>query len=283
MEKMNKANQWPYVLKPAWVHDLLLLWRRRHPYDPYIDQVTDYSVREVRDAAVRRRCVAWMANHFAPSRSGATLAQNVWASYSHHFRPSDLAPAYLAHLVLREPLARQTTEALHGHLVPGMPVGRALLRNVNAASGALECLLRTLQQWGVLGADPRKGGYVVDRRLGVAPPILPLLVWCWWVDARQPSVALEEFRGLPLWAWMETGDFVAGWQRYAGRLWTLEADAGVPTLYLHPTDTASFTRALLNLLSTDGRAGRQLPRHVDPKEALAQARSVLEGVELVAQ
>jgi hypothetical protein len=267
MDEMDKAFEWPYVLKPRWIHDLLLLWRRKQPYDLYIDQVTDYSAAEMRDEALRRCCVAWMANHFAPSRSASTLAQNVWASYSHHFRANDLAPVYLAYLTLREPLARQVVATLHSHIVPGMSVRRTLLGDVNAAPGALEALLRSLVQWGVLAHDPRQGGYVVDSRLFVAPPIFPLLVWSWWLDARQPSVAVEEFSQMPMWAWMETGEFASSWQRYAGRLWTLDADGGVPTVYLHPADPASFTRALLNLLSIDGRSGRQFPRHDDDEDA----------------
>jgi hypothetical protein len=243
------------------VHDLLLLWRRKQPYDYYIEQVTCYSVREVREEALRRRCVVWMARHFAPSRSASTLAQNVWASYSHHFDAKALAPAYLAHLIMREPLLRQLTTALHGRVSPGMSLGRTRLGDVAAVPGALEALLRTLQQWGVLAADPRQGGYVVEGCLCVAPPLMPLLVWCWWLDTRQPCIPLEEFAQMPLWTWIETEGFASGWQRYAGRLWTVERDAGVPTLYLHPTDTGGFTRALLNLLSIDGRKGRQLPRY----------------------
>ncbi|MCC6455269.1 MAG: hypothetical protein IT328_10030 [Caldilineaceae bacterium] len=270
MDEMDKAYAWPYVLKPRWVHDLLLLWRRKQPYDLYIDQVTDYSVAEMRDESLRRCCVAWMANHFAPSRSASTLAQNVWASYSNHFRANDLAPAYLAYLALREPLARQTIEALDGHFSPGMSIRRALLSNVNAAPGAIESLLRTLQHWGVLADNPRQGGYVGDSRLCVAPAIFPLLVWSWWLDARQPSIALEEFRQMPLWTWLETGDFAQAWQCYAGRLWTLDAEGGVPTVYFLPADPAGFTRALLNLLSIDGRSGRQFPRRGDDEDAGAR-------------
>src|SRR6187399_104279 len=96
--KKDQGSDWPYVLKPRWIHDLLLLWRRKEPYELFLDHVAEDTVREVRDKAVRRRCVAWLAHHFAPSRGTATLSQNVWASYSNHFPSTDLAPAYLAHL-----------------------------------------------------------------------------------------------------------------------------------------------------------------------------------------
>jgi hypothetical protein len=278
MGEIEKGCDWPYVLKPRWVHDLLLLWRRKQPHDPYINQVTDYSVREMRDQALRRRCVTWLANHFAPSRAAFTLNQNVWASYSHHFRANDLAPAYLANLILREPLARQVTASLHGQIAPGTSVARAGVVNVNAVPGAVDSLLRTLQQWEVLVADPRQGGYVVDRRLSVPVQTFPLLVWAWWLDARQASIPVAEFAQLPLWTWIATADFAAGWQQYAGRLWTLESDGGEPTLYLHPTDTAGFTRSLLNLLSTDGNRGRQLPRHGERGEAFAKVPDVREGI-----
>ena len=264
MEHMDKADQgdgWPYVLKPRWVHDLLLLWRRKQPYELYLDQVADYSVREVGDKALRRRCVAWIANHFAPNHAALTAPQNVWASYSHHFRAKEIAAAYLAYLIINEPLARQATAELHGQVTPGLAVGRTRLVNVPAVSGALDAWLRTLQEWGVLVADPRQGGYLVDKRLAVSGPTFPLLVWAWWLDTRAASIPLAEFAELPLWSWLETDAFAAGWQAYVGRLWTLEADGGVSTIFLHPTDDASFMRALLNLLSTDGRRGRQLPRH----------------------
>src|SRR5262245_27866745 len=137
-DKVDRPCEWPYVLKPRWIHDLLLLWRRKQPYAPFIDQVSDYSVSELRDEAIRRRCVAWMADHFAPSRSGSTLNQNVWASYSHHFRAIDLAPAYLCFLSVRVPLVRQVSAALHGQLTSGMSIGRALLVEISALPGALD-------------------------------------------------------------------------------------------------------------------------------------------------
>jgi hypothetical protein len=62
--------------------------------------------------------------------------------------------------------------------------------------------------------------------------------------------------------------FAAGWQSYGGRLWTLETEGGAATIFLHPTDAAGFTRSLLNLLSTDGRRGRQLPRHGERTDTL---------------
>ena len=276
----DNGCDWPYVLKPRWIHDMLLLWRRKEPYEMYLDQVVDYTVREVRDKALRRRCVLWIANHFAPSRTAATLNQNVWASYSHHFRTNDLAVAYLAHLTCCEPLARQTTAAVHGQISPGKPLGRGLMADVNAVSGALESLLRTLQQWEVLAADPRQGGYLVEKQLDVAPQVFPLLVWVWWLDTRQASVTAEEFAQSPLWSWVKTSDFAAGWQRYAGRLWTQENDGGAVTFFMHPTDTAGFSRSLLNLLSTDGRSGRQLPRHgerADLHVETVQARESILG------
>ena len=267
------GHTWPFVLKPIWIHDLLLLWRRKEPYEPYLEQVSDYSVREVRDKAARRQCVRWIASHFAPSRAAATLTQNVWASYSHHFRATDLAPAYLAHLIVSEPLARAFCHALHKQLAPGGTVARTLLNNVQAAPGALESLLRTLQQWDVLVADPRKGGYMLDRHLTVAPQIFPLLVWVWWLEARQPHIAVDEFAALPLWACTECATFAEGWQGYVGRLWTLETDGGQPTIFLHAADPAAFTRSLLNLLSADGRRGRQLPRHDERDENRANNNS----------
>lgn len=277
-DKMDQGLDWPFVLKPRWIHDLLLLWRRKQPHEVYLDQVVDYSVREMRDQTMRRRCIAWIASHFAPSRAGVTLNQNVWASYSHHFRATDLACAYLAYMILSVPLARQATAALHGQITPGMSVGRSLFGNINAAPGALETLLRTLQQWEVLAADPRKGGYIVDKPLCVSMQSFPLLVWAWWLDGRRASISLAEFAQLPLWTWFATDNFEEGWQGYAGRLWTLEKDGGEPTLYLHPTDTAGFTRSLLNLLSTDGRRGRQLPRHGEGNDAFADALTLRESI-----
>jgi hypothetical protein len=271
MGAMDQAFEWPYVLKPRWVQDLLLLWRRKQPYELYLDQVADYSVREVRDKALRRRCVTWLANHFAPSRAAATMTQNVWASYSHHFRTAHLAPAYLAHLMLCEPMARHIAAVLHGQFAPGITINRSLFNEINAAPGAVESLLRTLQQWEVLVADPRQGGYLVDRPLSVPVQSFPLLVWVWWLDCRASSISLAEFAQLPLWTWFAVDSFDAGCHCYAGRLWTIEPDHGEPTLFLHPTDTAAFTRSLLNLLSTDGRRGRQWPRHGESGEGLADS------------
>jgi hypothetical protein len=270
--KMEQSREWPYVLKPRWIHDLLLLWRRKEPYELYLDHVSDYTVRELRDKAARRQCVLWLATHFAPSRASATLAQNVWASYSHHFPSADLAAAYLAHLILCEPLARQAATLLHGQIIPGAAMNRSHLSTINVAPAALDAFMRTLLQWEVLAADPRKGGYMVDKRLCVPVQSFPLLVWVWWLETRQASITPMDFAQLPLWAWFETEDFAAGWQRFAGQLWTLEMDRGEQTIFLHPTDTAAFTRSLLNLLSADGRRGRQLPRHDEHRDARPEAR-----------
>jgi hypothetical protein len=276
----DPALEWPYVLKPRWVHDLLLLWRRKQSYEIFLERVTDYTVREIRDPVLRRRCVLWIAHHFAPKRGASTLTQNVWASYSHHFRARHLAAAYLAHLTCCEPLARHATAALHGKITPGTALGRAQLSHLATAPGALEAWLRTLYQWDVLVADPRQGGYIVDKSLSLPVQTFPLLVWVWWLEARQSSITPEEFDHLPLWSWIATDGFAAGWQAYAGRLWTLERAGGATTLFLHPTDPAAFTRALLNLLSTDGRSGRQLPRRdlldddLDDSQSGAEAEAV---------
>jgi hypothetical protein len=278
MGKMDQGCEWPYVLKPRWVHDLLLLWRRKESYELYLDHVTDYSVREVSDRAARRRCVALLAGHFAPSRAAATLTQNVWASYSHHFDAATLAPAYLAYLILCEPLARQASGALQGQFAPGMAIARSQLSHLKAVPGALDALMRTLQQWEVLAADPRKGGYIIEKRLCVPVQSFPLLVWAWWLETRQSSLSLAEFAQLPLWTWFRSEEFEKGWQYYVGRLWTLEANGGEPAFFLHPTDTAGFTRSLLNLLSTDGRRGRQLPRHEERSSSFANAPSLREGI-----
>jgi hypothetical protein len=52
-------------------------------------------------------------------------------------------------------------------------------------------------------------------------------------------------------------------------------------LYLHPTDTAGFTRALLNLLSTDGRKGRQLPRYSGEEDDEEINRSSISAVPVI--
>lgn len=276
--KGGQGSEWPYVLKPRWIHDMLLLWRRKEPYELYLDHVAEYTVRELRDKASRRQCALWLAAYFAPSRASATLTQNVWASYSHHFSSTDLAPAYLAYLVLGEPLARQAAALLHGQITPGVTISRSHLGAINAAPAALDAFMRSLLQWEVLAADPRKGGYMVDKRLGVPVQSFPLLVWVWWLETKQASITVAEFAQLPLWAWFETEGFAAGWQRFAGQLWTLEADGGEPAIFLHPTDTAAFTRSLLNLLSVDGRRGRQLPRHDERGEARPETTPMREGI-----
>jgi hypothetical protein len=275
---MDRGCDWPHVVKPRWIHDSLLLWRRKEPYELYLDQVTEYSVREMRDKMARRRCIVWFANHFSPSRAATTLTQNVWASYSHHYLPNQLAPAYLAHLISCEPLAQQVTATIQGQNTSGMAIGRSHFTQIQAASGALESFLRTLVQWEVLAADPRRGGYIAERRLNVEAQTFPLLVWTWWLGARKPSLSLEEFAQLPMWSWFDLACFEAGWQSYAGRLWTLEKDGGEAAFFLHPTDTAGFTRSLLNLLSTDGRRGRQLPRHGDKRDGFVDAVSLREGI-----
>ena len=64
----------------------------------------------------------------------------------------------------------------------------------------------------------------------------------------------------------------------ATELWTLDSENGEATAFLHPSEPAAFTRSLLNLLSTDGRRGRQLPRQDERAEAQSDALTMREGI-----
>ncbi|RIK35244.1 MAG: hypothetical protein DCC57_23535 [Chloroflexi bacterium] len=289
-------------LKPVWIHDLLILWRRNQALALLLERAGDYAAQEIRSASVRRAVLAQAAVHFVETRgqgkAARTLPQNVWASYSRNFPAAALAPAYLVHLTAQWPLALDLTVAWADRLTPGQGLDQvfdeALLAELlgaepdgNAAPARgrlaeLDAWLRTLHYFGVLaarrsaGVEALAGRYVFAGRLAVPPPVFPLLVWTWWQQQGMPTVDLADFARSPLLGWMAAEDFAAGWAAAAGKLWTL--DASGCTARLHPGDRAGFVRALLNLLSTDGRRGRNLPRRGElpeppepPAEAAARA------------
>ncbi|MCC6167238.1 MAG: hypothetical protein IT329_08435 [Caldilineaceae bacterium] len=282
-------------LKPVWIHDLLILWRRNQSVALLLERAGDYAAQEIRSASVRRAVLAQIAAHFVETRrhgkAARTLPQNVWAGYSRNFPAAALAPAYLVHLAAQWPLALDLTAALAGRLTPGQGLDQvfdeALLAQLlgtgpggsaepdGGRPAELDAWLRTLHYFGLLaarrsaGVEALAGRYVFAGRMAVPPPIFPLLVWTWWQRQGTPIVDLADFARSPLLGWMAAEDFAAGWTAAAGKLWTL--DASGCSARLHPGDRAEFVRALLNLLSTDGRRGRNLPRRGEPPEPPAEA------------
>jgi hypothetical protein len=262
-------------VKPAWIYDVLLLWRRRQLLALLLEQASDYTEGDIPDARVRRAILSTIATHFVDTRSvgkqAVTLTQNVWATYSRNFPVEVLAPAFLAHWVAEQPLAYALATQWVGRCVPGATLDpqeyRPLLEQCpdGGRPAALDALLRTLQHFGVLAPRRRAGQYVVAEPLPIAGPLFPLLVWDWWLLERSETVDLGAFARAPLFAFIDSADFAAGWEAHEGRLWTLGHGAEGMTAQLRPADRAAWRRALLNLLSKQGRR-RNLPRASEPPQ-----------------
>jgi hypothetical protein len=269
-------------LKPVWIHDLLILWRRDQSYPLLLERAADYAAQELRSVGVRRAVLAQIAARFIETRGSGkaarTTTQNVWASYSRNFPAAALAAAYWVHLTAHWPLAAQLAAALAGKLTPGQVLDEALdeaqwagIIGAEPDGGRLaelDACLRTLHYFGVLAARRSIGQHIFAGRyvfvgpIPVAPPIFPLLVWSWWQQQGVSTVDLADFARSPLVGFVAARDFGAGWAASAGKLWTLD-----PTgcqARIHPGDRVAFMRALLNLLSTDGRRGRNQPRDSEP-------------------
>lgn len=262
------------AIKPVWIHDLLILWRRNQSRDLLLERAGDYVAQEIRSAAVRRAVLAQIAAHFVETtgsgRAARTTQQNVWATYSRNFPPAAMASAYLVQLVAGWPLAYVLAASLRDHLTPGEAPDVGLLTQESGLEpdsvylADLDACLRTLHYFGVLAVRRNVGRYLFAGRVPVPPSIFPLLVWSWWQQQGVATIDLAEFTRSPLFTFVDSADFPAGWAAAADRLWTL--DAAGQRARLHPHDRADFVRALLNLLSTDGRRGRNLPRDGDPSE-----------------
>lgn len=269
-------------LKPVWIHDLLILWRRDQSHLLLLERAADYAAQEIRSESVRRAVLAQIAAHFVETRgrgkAARTAQQNVWASYSRNFPAAALAPAYWVHLAAQWPLAADLAAALADKLTPGQELDDALddglLAEIIGAEpdggrlAELDACLRTLHYFGMLAARRSigrhvfAGRYVFVGHIPVAPPIFPLLVWVWWQQQGASTVDLADFARVPLVGFVAARDFAAGWAASAGKLWTL--DPAGQQACIHPGDRAAFVRALLNLLSTDGRRGRNQPRKSEP-------------------
>lgn len=283
-------------LKPGWIHDLLILWRRNQSLALLLERTCDYTAQEIRSASVRRAVLTQAAAYFVETRGSGkalrTTQQNVWATYSRNFTAESLAPALLVHLLAQWPLALELAASLNGRLAPGEALDDALIAAVTGAEPdggrpvELDACLRTLHYFGVLSVSRNRGRYRFAGRLPVAPTVFPLLVWSWWQREAAATIDLAAFALSPLFAFVNTDDFAASWAVAAGKVWTLDA-AGARARLL-PVERAAFVRALLNLLSTDGRRGRNQPRdnesrdnephESEPPEAAALAtRSIHNG------
>ncbi|HXF61366.1 MAG TPA: hypothetical protein VNK95_07105 [Caldilineaceae bacterium] len=269
------------ALKPVWIHDLLVLWRRNQPLALLLERASGYVAQEVRSEPVRRAYIEAIAALFVERRGigpqARTLAQNVWASYSRNFTVWEMAPAYLAHLAARRPRLYELAVRLGQDSAPGSLVdGEALLHQgaqppADERQAELEAALRLLQHFGVLAPARPGRRYRLVKRLAVVPEVFPLLVWCWWEGSPAPCVELETFRRSPLFAFLETADFMAGWMARRGKVWRVEQEGEQLLAHIYPADRASFVRALLNLLSAGGQRGRQWPRKSDPMEAAQES------------
>jgi hypothetical protein len=265
------------ALKPAWIHDLLVLWRRNQLLALLLEQAGDYTAQEVRSPAVRRICLEAIADLFVDrlgnGKQARTLTQNAWATYSRNFSAAVMAPAYLVHLVARRPLAYAVAAHVADQWTLGSTLDLAELRRALAQlpdahhPAELEALLRTLHHFGVLAWARPGAPAVMLARLPVEPGVFPLLVWSWWLCTGASEVGLDDFRRSPLFAFVESQDFAAGWAQHPGKLWTVEEAGGSLCARLHPTDRTGFVRVLLNLLSTGGRQGRPLPKESDAPTA----------------
>lgn len=244
-----------------------------------------YTAQEIRHPAPRKMTLVWLAQMFVSTRGRGltryTLTQSVWAAYSHTFSSEELAPAYLAHLIQRQPLAQRLSAALAegslsaGKLDPARLRRMAFDRDITITLGTAIAWLDTLVSWGIFTETRRQ--YKLRAPLDVMPDVFPLLVWIWWHEHRQAQIPLDAFVASPLFAWFKTEDFAAGWAAQDGRVWQLTQVDGQDVALLQPHDVASFRRTLLNLLSTRGRDNRQQPRrgHSDessPADPEQQAR-----------
>ncbi len=262
------------AVKPVWIHDLLILWRRNQARTLLLEHAADYVAQEIRSAAVRQAVLAQIAADFVETRGrgrfARTLPQNVWATYSRNFPSAALAPAYWVHLAAGWPLAYVMAAAWGTALTPGDVLDDALLTAVigtepdPASLADLDACLRTLYYFGVLALRRNSGRYVYAKRIAVPPPIFPLLVWTWWQQQGVSTVSRTDFAQSPLFAFVDSADFAAGWAAAEGKVWT--TDATGQTVQLLPRDRAAFERTLLNLLSTEGRKGRDQPRDGEPPE-----------------
>lgn len=262
------------ALKPAWIHDLLILWRRNQSQTLLLERAGDYTAQEIRSASVRRAVLTQAAAYFVETRGSGkalrTTQQNVWATYSRNFTSETLAPALLVHLLVQWPLALELAASLNGRLAPGKALDDALIAAVTdmqpdgGRSAELDSCLRTLYYFGVLSVSRNRGRYRFAGHLPVAPAVFPLLVWSWWQREAAATIDLAVFAQSPLFAFVNIDDFAAGWAAAAGKVWTLDATAARARLL--PVERAAFVRALLNLLSTGGRRGRNQPRDTEPHE-----------------
>src|SRR5690606_6330570 len=189
-------SDWPPALHPLWIHELLLIWQRRHPFGLLLEQAMDYTAQEIRHPAPRRLTLLWLAEMFIETRGRGlarfTLTQSVWAAYSHTFNHLDLAPAYLAHITQQQPLARRLSAEFARACLAAERMDPAQLRRLAAEQqirmtlGTAVAWLDTLRTWGILTAERRQ--YAPRGPLDVSPAIFPLLVWIWWREHRQAVI-----------------------------------------------------------------------------------------------
>ncbi len=243
-----------FPVKPEWIHAVLRLWQPQQPVSVLVRAAMSQAMPDVAGAKSRRNSLVIILRNFVLSPGGGSQRQtgdfNPWAVYAQRFSALDLAPVYLAQLLLAHEVAREALPLLAqspGEVCRSEALRRRLIARFGerkVVTNSASALMRTLQYFGVLQAGARPGEYLFLRRLPAAHPVFPLLVWAVWQFHPAPQIDLEQFAAHPALALLATDGFQAEWEAHQPAYWSLSARLDTRFATLKAADALDWARLL---------------------------------------
>ena len=250
-----------FPVKPEWIHDVHALWQPEQSVSELVEAALDHTMQELGGEKTRRNSLSIILRYFVAITGGGqsrrTAAQDVWVAYSRVYPHTTMAPAYLAHLVGQNEVARSVSQFIMHRYKPGDTFASNELRGYAAARfgqrkvvvNAASAFLSTLVYFGALAPTGRRGEYRFDTRSGIDRQVFPLVVWSWWQRHLSPQIELDVFENELENRFLNHPDLGDLW-RSNPSLWTLEERLGSRRATLRHSHDRTFQEALLRLLPT---------------------------------
>ena len=249
-----------FPVKPEWIHDVHALWQPKQPIGDLVQAALAQTMQELGGEKTRRNSLTVILRYFVKTEGGGrsrrTAAGDAWVAYGRKYAASTLAPAYLAHLVAKNEVARDATRFITQRYVAGARLVSSELRRPiigqfgerKVVTNAASAFLRTLLYFGVLGGAGKLGHYSFLGPLTVPREAFPLIVWTWWQRHLSPQIDLSEFEADPAFALLQSEHLQSHWRAYQPALWVLEERIEGRRAVLKYAEADEFEQTLMDML-----------------------------------
>ena len=257
-----------FPVKPAWIHDVLRLWRPDQPISDLVHTALAQTMTELGGEKTRRNSLTVILRYFVPTVGGGqtrrTTRSNVWAAYVAQCSEQIMASVYLAQITAHNTVALDVSQFITrrgtiGSIFASTELRRHVITRYGqrkVVTNSASAFLRTLQHFGVLDSGQRTGDYHFVGILSVAQPVFPLLVWVWWQAHGAPQIDLDGFAADPTFGFLDTTHFFDLWLACQSTFWVLDDRLGQQRATLKSSDPEVFQARLLRSLAiSEGEEG----------------------------